>query len=431
MIPGIPCTPPLFRRLACGALLVAPLTAWGDPPHYRVAPVTGDWAAFDAATDAELTTAVKTHLTARGITTVARRGPDGGVELVPRGAVRRLGRAEQMAVLGMIGTRGLGAEWDMLVRVRGETVPVTVWWDAPKRLDLRAGAPWDPTPPPATVEALLAYGIGPLGGTRGGWEPEARGLVEQALAALRPEELAVVGGVELWRQDRPSERVTREIPLPEGGAFLACYERDVARAGIYVFDAALRKGTQTFVGRPEAPSSLAVYALLHEVGHALADAPARAAGLEVMEVLREARALEAESQRLRAEWETLPRTREGAARAETLSSHHEEILARMDVLEAALREREAFANDWTARDPMAAAWSGVLGGRKAPTLYGRTAPIEGFADAFALHHLDPEALRRASPVAASWFDEGGPARVLAEARVPAPVPPPPEALGGR
>lgn len=48
----------------------------------------------------------------------------------------------------------------------------------------------------------------------------------------------------------------------------------------------------------------------------------------------------------------------------------------------------------------------VPGALEGPTDYGATSPAEGFAEAFAMFHTDPEALQRCLPEVHAWFERG-------------------------
>jgi hypothetical protein len=60
-----------------------------------------------------------------------------------------------------------------------------------------------------------------------------------------------------------------------------------------------------------------------------------------------------------------------------------------------------------ALSPVEAAYAAVAGAANGPTRYGRRSPTEGFAEAFALYKVDPDALRRALPEVHAWFVAGG------------------------
>jgi hypothetical protein len=269
-----------------------------------------------------------------------------GVSL-PARRVRRLGRAEQVALVAIALTGSVGAEWDLLLPVRGARVPVTVWWDEARRVDVRAGAPWTPSVRPATIEDVARRGAGRIGGAAG-WDPEALGLLDEALGRLSPGELEALRGVEYVRGS--AEPVG---PLVDG--LVARYAFDEAGGRIEVFDAATDPGIDRFVGSPEAPLHAALHPILHELGHALSDAPARRAQAEALE--------------------------ESAGR-------------------------------WRASNPVTAAYAAVAAEAVGPTRYGRTAPAEGFAEAFALYHLDPEALLRVMPGVHAWFAAGEPLEIV-------------------
>jgi hypothetical protein len=143
--------------------------------------------------------------------------------------------------------------------------------------------------------------------------------------------------------------------------------------------------------------------VLHELGHALAYLPALRSACHSQDA-------RAKASRLTTELNTLvDRYNASSAREQ----------ARLAPGLAALRSehRQASLDNATATadtnalaksgGPVLAAYAKALAGRPAPTLYGATNRGESFAEAFALHHLDPEALRRIVPEAAEWFARGG------------------------
>ena len=56
---------------------------------------------------------------------------------------------------------------------------------------------------------------------------------------------------------------------------------------------------------------------------------------------------------------------------------------------------------------MLEAFSSLPGAGAGPTEYGATSIAESFAESFALHRLDPAALRRFSPAIDDWFSNAG------------------------
>jgi hypothetical protein len=54
--------------------------------------------------------------------------------------------------------------------------------------------------------------------------------------------------------------------------------------------------------------------------------------------------------------------------------------------------------------PRIEAWERFRAGRRGPSSFGFRDPHESYAEAFALAHLDPEALERALPGATAFFE---------------------------
>src|SRR5262245_13143041 len=158
-------------------LAAIPATALAAPAYYETAPLTGDWTAYAQASDRDLRRGAERVLGARTVDEVWVGGK--------RTPLDQLSRAQLMGVMAMAATDGLGSEWDLLIPVGAESIPVTVWWSERGRFEVRSGPAWAVVPRTATAAELVErYGVGPLAGTRGGWEPEVLGLLDEALWLL-------------------------------------------------------------------------------------------------------------------------------------------------------------------------------------------------------------------------------------------------------
>ena len=64
-------------------------------------------------------------------------------------------------------------------------------------------------------------------------------------------------------------------------------------------------------------------------------------------------------------------------------------------------------NDLVASNPVLEGYLAALAGQPAPTDYGNSSTKESFAEAFALFHVDPNALKRTRPAVYEWFAARG------------------------
>lgn len=282
-----------------------------------------------------------------------------------------------------------GAELDLVAEQRESyQLLVTYRWDPGRYVITKARAPRGLYAEGPT-EAVLRekWGIGPLVAIDRPFDPIARGLLDDAFGLLTADELPYVARISFQRRGEPTL-----LPMGHEGSLAAEYVgAEDRRPRIQIYDAALRP-TGNFVGLPTEPHPFPVHVILHELGHAVADAP-NWAGRLLVEDLRTAHSQDGfvlESLRD-------VTTPEAEARRAAL-------VARMEVRKTAA---EAVLRCIGGGRRIEAAWARAVGDELAPTRYGRTSPVEGFAEAFALFHTDRAALERASPRSAAWFAAGG------------------------
>lgn len=258
------------------ALAVGLLAADGTvPPYYHRDSV--HLALAEGSSDVDLRDHLREALKRRAVPTVVLQEP--GVEPRVLRGLYGVARLNRQAVLGCLSalTLGLrGAELDQVFGTwGGKRVPVTTWWEPDGTLRVAPGQPgFVPFPPGPSAETLIArYGLLPLVDGDQAWNAAARGLLDQALSRLSPEELARVRDVAWHRQTIPAG-----LPgalTPEGGTLtLGIYRTDRPGPRIEVYDQAFWRGG-SFVGEPTAPAPPALWTLLHELGHALAATPVR------------------------------------------------------------------------------------------------------------------------------------------------------------
>ncbi|MCB9676731.1 MAG: hypothetical protein H6737_16560 [Alphaproteobacteria bacterium] len=330
-----------------------------EPVAFEVPPL-----AFDHPM---LVGAVRTHLDSGRIPSLARHSPEGPVPLGPD-AVASLSDTELYAVFATSGRWSRGAELDLLVPTSRGPEAVSVWVDPGGRVEVAAGTvqPVEPLPPTHVDEARWEREIAEaydLEGFSGPWSLRELGFVSIALEGLAPNEREALTGVRLARIARS----------PRRAAEMAWYGPSEVPPRLEVYDAAFDEFGHGFVGPLDRPVPTPVMTLMHEFGHAVVDRPLR----DTFEA-----------------WRT-------ALEASERMVDPTSFQAAFDRAHELERCYHRLGND----GPVIEAYEAVRGRTRGPTTYGwRSRSHESFAEAFALHHLDPAALRRVMPDVADWFD---------------------------
>lgn len=256
-----------------------------------------------------------------------------------------------------------------------------------------------------SMEQLVkTYDLGTMSVENGArWEPAATAAVRGALEVLTPEERAFLANVRWVRRPRPTRAMSTT------GLHAATYIVDDADARIEVYDDTLVPTTR-FVGPLDRPSTPATAVILHEMGHAIADAPLRAlaADYERQRLAHDAgrKQLETDLAVHNQAIDRFNKTR-NAALGQSLERDGPRIRAeaqRLNERAAQLAVARAAMEGGQQVSPMARLFAEEVGGTA--TAYARHTPDEAFAEAFALYHLDPDALERAQPGALAWFRAG-------------------------
>jgi hypothetical protein len=293
--------------------------------------------------------------------TVARAYEGRQIVVVQDGAERAVSptvpalAALDVAVLGALWLAKEGGEQggenDVRVHVGKREVAVSVWTDLQGNTRVEMA-----NDTPAVAERLTEEQVRARHGLQaplpGRWGEEELQALDAALALLSPVELDVVRAVPF-----------RRTPAPRGSPALraALYEQNGCTATITLFPSGVASDRYRFIGDATAPRSAVLHSLLHEIGHAIEQAPSRAAycAAEKKRRVEEKNPLVAEGNRL--------------------------------------------VHD----SPVVAAYLAVLAGLPAPTDYGNESRHESFAESFALARVDPKALARTRPSVARWFAAGG------------------------
>jgi hypothetical protein len=342
---------------------------------------------------------------------IYRREADGSLS---RARVSQLDTPELLASLVALTADIQGAEADLVVQdFEGQLIPVTVWWNDRKEFAVRRGAPLleEIDASINRVRIQEARGTAPFIDGDRTWDVRSLQIVDNALAALSPDELALFRDVPFHRFKAASDELRQRLGLPPGVAPSAAYIVDEKGPRIEIFDAAIAPPGR-FVGTPDSPHPVSYMVILHEVAHAISRAEHRRATLRKLELMARYDAI---TPQLRADGLALearvaaynknPRRSEQApiaaaiASMQARSAEHTALVHEIDALALELRTVDVSG--------MATALAAVLGKAAAPTHYGRTAPEEAFADCFALFHADPDALLRANPAVYEWLASGG------------------------
>lgn len=236
-----------------------------------------------------------------------------------------------------------GGERDLLVRLdNGDVVAVTLWHSPRGDVTVQVGR---------TLAGPPAFG-GDISDDRADIARRfGTGRVRGGSGRWKSRELRVLSGAlaKLSRKERKTLRdvdIVRSRAGPRGPNNAAHYIWGTAGYKLVVYDRAFKFDRRTFIGRSARPHPFSSMSIVHEVGHAIAAWPAR------------------------------------------------RVLEQGDVRRAARIAR---------RGPVLDAYARVKGNRSGPTRYGRTTLAESFAEAFALHKLDPAGLKRWDGDVADWF----------------------------
>jgi hypothetical protein len=317
------------------------------------------------------------------------RRRDGVEERVPRLTTRIDPHVAQVGAQ-MLRRGASGGEVDAIVAYRPDgQLLASLWWEEDRLIVAQrehTGALIASAPP-----ALASLGVGQLVSIDRSWDATSEALVAQAYATLSPEERDVLAWLPLWRCERSPDEPDEDYQSVIAGQYHHGAS-PIDEPRVQVYDLALNPWPQ-FTGTLDDPYPAAVRVLIHELGHAFDDAAARVGWLLVRELTD---AVEVDRALL------------AGAPSPDRATELTERLARRT---AALRDVQT----WLGADPVLDAYLVAVGDEPAPTAYGRTRGREGFAESFALWHVDRPALVRVSPKAAAFFDAGRHLAVVSDA----------------
>lgn len=302
-----------------------------------------------------------------------------------------------------------GLEVDLLAKTEAEGfTPVSAIHDLDGSVRIEMGpsfrdfVPADARPVDRT-ELAQRYGIGEIINGERQWKPVELFALQQALSLLGKEELAVLRGVSFVRNRRAEKDPKGTSPEKiwaqyRGRAELQGAEKKEARQ-IVLFDTKFEEDELLFIGEPSHPYPITMMALLHEIGHAIADYPRVVTVRPGLALMDEREQLVNEQNRMLLQGELTP---ERYAKLKQRRAELQRLLA--EQLPALVAIRKSYDRD---AGPIHADYRAARGPDKGPTRYGRTDIEESFAESFALAKADPSALRRIYPDLVEWFQTSG------------------------
>jgi hypothetical protein len=347
-------------------LVVALAAAPAAEPGYGSG--TLDLPKLASTPDATLAQQVLACAKSYGVAKIVRKGeaaPLWSPAAASPSALDGTSRAERIALLSVLGRRMAGSEVDILVPLpEGKGQPVSVTWEGDGTVTFESGAAVGALVDDAmTVEKLKKqFAVGEFLEGDAKWDGATLSAVQQALASLSKEELALVKGLHFRR-------------MKVEGIHRAKYERGDDTNWVNLYDATFLFAQEQFTGPVASPRPEALIPLLHELGHAIADARFREKGL----------------------------VNKAAADAFKAKPDDQALYKEADRL-----VKQMLANDRANQQgrPVEKAFAAVFPPKRSPTRYGKGSAKEHFAECFTLYKNDPDALKRVSPEAFEWFASG-------------------------
>lgn len=352
----------------------------------------------------ELERALKGVLEARGITTLTVTGPDGErAQYRPKKArthtLREMNPEAASALRFVLINESPGIELDALVipispQEHGEEVPrrpVTVAWDHPAELSVHTGTIVDAvTAPTVTLEAFMARWGVELEIEDQDWSITELGQLDEALALLTPAEQVIVTGIPFRRVSSPPlEGATAAFLFdPEDGARMEFFQMQEDRQ------------RSVFFGTPDAPRLIALSPLVHEFGHAVANAQLIASLQPITPLIRSLNNAVKQHARL---------TEQGASPAElrVVSGRYQEAVADLATAGWSLEALERACQQLALPNEAERTLEHMIGDRPRVSQYADSNTAELFAETFMLARLDPDAARRLYPDVMDWLDASG------------------------
>lgn len=327
-------------------------------------------------------------------------------------AVSRLSLPVLAAVTATASRRSWGGERDLLVRVRGQgTIPVTLVFSPRGDLVVEQGMALSEKSTTSSASALReGFALGRVRGASRSWKVDELGVVKDALALLSSKEQGAVRGLDF----------VRASAWLGGARHAGRYRKDRRGVRIMVYDRAFAGDRYGFFGSVRSPRPASSNTILHEVGHALADWPARRAWQQVEKQQRRQKSVYKEYRGAYRSYRhaySRYRVAVSSGRRELIKKRErfmkkreaeaEALRSRLRAVQAEQRDLNRKYRRIQKRSPVIRDYRRALAGHRGPTRYGRTSIHESFAESFALYRGDPAALKRILPGVHRWFEADG------------------------
>ncbi|MCA9568263.1 MAG: hypothetical protein KC656_10485 [Myxococcales bacterium] len=230
------------------------------------------------------------------------------------------------------------------------------------------------------------------------FQPEMLRALDEALHLLTPAERARIEGVQIARLPE-LDRLYLGSWRPSQTPWTAYVEHELL--GRVELSDIVPEEILWFVGPVDAPRSPRVLEVLEALGRAVADADRRK---QVAELGERRRAHIARHEELTAWYDAF--TEKEKSRAPGLKAERLQLQQALAEQEAEQKALDDLLIELTARNnPMIQSLMKAAGGPVAasPFTSESVSPEEAFASAFALYHVDPDALLWATPAVHAWF----------------------------
>lgn len=282
------------------------------------------------------------------------------------------------------------SEIDGLAIVEGERRAAMARHGVDGTVHILIGQPptsWDGQPFVTAEELSIRFGVGPVIGVEGrSWSQNELRSLSVALSFLSEDELLLLQNLPLVRGDKESSML---------GLFQHFAQMTYGDGALYpsgsmeFFDLGSELDEYYIAGPPDQAYPYSCYVLVHEFGHAVSQMT------KIALVNRHNENLSM--------YKVLVAAEKSSSLRRKLKMNRVERSKLMKKIEDQNRQVRKILRDFS---PMARAYGELPGALPGPTPYARTNLEENFAEAFALYHMDPDALRRIAPQVLAWFESG-------------------------
>lgn len=273
-----------------------------------------------------------------------------------------------------------GAEFDLKIRTPNARTPVTVYLSKTGKIHVETGR-FIKHPAPSVDEIEKRWELKGIERSRErGWSERARRALHLALSLVSPQELKIV-------RKLPIKRVKRASQANRG----AVYEQETdCSASITLYDVAVSSQSDQFIGDVSKPNQIypiTTMVLLHEIGHAVHNYPARRLHCAYLKSVQQRNQLAQEA---------------NATSGKKRNSLHQQV----KLLDQQLPKQEKTIKSMLKLGPVLKAYQKKISKWSGPTRYAKTSLKESFAESYALFYADPKALKRVHPKVYAWFLAG-------------------------